>query len=612
MKLLQKTNTENPFFGMKENLKLFSNSQGKITEQLLENAYKECDTVEKKKLFYSLCFLIGDVTNRKHNIFKGKVDNGGSSNRDGFSVVLDFIRKKDKKQFYKFLNCHLFNEYQCFDSLLQSRVVTKKGTKTVVGIKTVLDDSGYRKEIAKYIVKVINGNNPFDKHLIAKFMTLPRLSKRKDHKQMLPETKKTQGYKVELLKEVSRLMNWEYSIRGNNVNFKGYRNWRHEYNGMLESVLFSTGKIEEFDKIEFQEWLDKLPSNARERVKNRVLYSKVTVDGEQRLRYPEFAIWYEEWREFKEKAQKEKAVLEEKERQGVISEEEKERLKQVKKEAKVNFGATSFLDIFRKILNGYHDKEAINSFIDKVNLKFNFLTFVDASGSMYGPAWRMAAFLATVFLYKNPDDDARDCIGFFSDHPRYSRTFERKITRTTTSIRKSYWDNVSCKNVDEPFIDGSKTFYENYERMQKFFDAFGPTGGTDVSSIIDGIVSAAQRTDIVDTLKQYPVWVILSDGEWNNLSSPEASINELFAKCEKYLGFKPFIIAIDITENGSNAAVPERFTGIDNFMYIPSNPSLIEQMLVNLDDIEVPDVYSSLNSIYKSNRYAPVRAAVLD
>ena len=35
-------------------------------------------------------------------------------------------------------------------------------------------------------------------------------------------------------------------------------------------------------------------------------------------------------------------------------------------------------------------------------------------------------------------------------------------------------------------------------------------------------------------------------GEWNNMYSPEASMNEFFRDCENLLGFRPFIIAIDI------------------------------------------------------------------
>ena len=103
-------------------------------------------------------------------------------------------------------------------------------------------------------------------------------------------------------------------------------------------------------------------------------------------------------------------------------------------------------------------------------------------------------------------------------------------------------------------------------------------------------------------------------GEWNNMPSPEASINDLFRCCEQYLGFKPFIVAMDIT-NGYKAEYfqrsVERFSGIDNLIYIPSNPAQIEQFLTNFKDMDVFDVYTPLQSLHRSNRYELVRANTL-
>lgn len=102
-------------------------------------------------------------------------------------------------------------------------------------------------------------------------------------------------------------------------------------------------------------------------------------------------------------------------------------------------------------------------------------------------------------------------------------------------------------------------------------------------------------------------------GEWNNLSSPEASLNQFFRDCENLLGFKPFIIAIDITNNRwyNPTYRPERFTGIDNFIYIPSNPAQIEQILTNFKNIDIFDIYTPLQSLYRSNRYSVVRGNVI-
>lgn len=86
-------------------------------------------------------------------------------------------------------------------------------------------------------------------------------------------------------------------------------------------------------------------------------------------------------------------------------------------------------------------------------------------------------------------------------------------------------------------------------------------------------------------------------------------------KCEQYFGFRPFIVAMDIVSKTSwyspQDLKADRFSGIDNMIYIPSNPAQIEQFLTNFKDMDVFDVYTPLQSIYRSNRYSLVRENVL-
>ena len=91
-------------------------------------------------------------------------------------------------------------------------------------------------------------------------------------------------------------------------------------------------------------------------------------------------------------------------------------------------------------------------------------------------------------------------------------------------------------------------------------------------------------------------------------------MNDFMRKCENYFGFRPFIVAIDVEDgwgfNPKNVNIAQ-FSGIDNFMYIPSNPAQIEQFLTNFKDMDVFDVYTPLQSIFRSNRYDIVRSLVL-
>jgi hypothetical protein len=601
---LNKSN-ENPFYGMKDCLKIMQNVGGNITNDMLDGGYAECKTKEQREMFFSLLFSIGDITARQHNIFKGnKRDSGGNANREGFITVLDWMRNKHKEQFIKFLNAGLFNEYSCFDLLLRNRIQTKR--TRVVRTHNVLAVAGYRAAIVEYLYKVINGTNPFDKLLVAKFLTLPRLSKRSGHKKMLPETKKVMEDKAKLLITLSEQMGWKYTVTPTIANFIGYREWRKQYNGTLESVLFSTGKIKEFSKDEFIKWFDQLPAQARFRVKNRILYSKVKDTDDPK--YPKFQDWYLEWEMYKEKKQEEQRVLEEKVRQGQATEEDVVKLNKVKKEAKVTVGATSFNDIYDDILNNRVDKLKLESFINKVNLPYNSLVIIDDSGSMSGEPFNFATFLASVCLVKNPDDDGRNLLGFFDYSSHWYGYIDRKANETPNwMMRKQV-----AKTKATPFVNPKASFYENYLNIKSFCNAVFNGGGTNISAIPEGLRQACKENpEVLDALKAYPVWTIISDGEWNNLSSPEASLNDFMRKCETYFGFKPFIVAIDVAGRYFSTARADRFSGIDNFMYIPSNPAQIEQFLTNFKDMDIYDAYTPLQSLYRSNRYDVVRANVL-
>lgn len=608
---------KNPFYGMRNCLQLFNNLNGTITTYMLDSCYEEVKNDKaKKELFYSLLFAVGDITNRQHNIFKGiKTDNGGNANRESFWTIFLWMKDEHYTQFIKFLNEGLFNEYTCFDFLFRSRVQTN-GNR-VIKIYDIFSDAKYCNDLANYLYKVINGNNPFNKHLIAKFLTLPRLSKRSNHKKMLEQTKSIMEHKVKFLIKLSQLMGWEYEVSGVYTNFKGYRAWRKAYNQELESVLFSSKNILTYDKEQFLEWFDKLPAQARYRVKNRILYSiikeKSIVDNMEieKPKYPKMIVWYKEWEAKKEAKQAEQRVLEEKVRQGQATEEDKIKLQKVKKEAKVNIGATNFNELYNDICNGTVDKLKLESFMNKVNLPYNSLVIIDDSGSMSGEPFNFATFIASVCLVKNPDDDARNLLGFFARSSHWHSYIDK-----TSNSRNSILRTQASETKKTPFVDPTLSFYENYQNIDKFCRAVFKSGSTDLTSVLRGLeLEIMKNAEILEALKNYPVWTIISDGDLNHYGSPEASFNDFFRRSENLLGYKPYVVLIDITRNDYDKKWLEsnitRLQGIDNLMYIPSNPAMIEQFLTNFKDMDIFDVFTPLQSIYRSNRYELVRKNTL-
>lgn len=603
---LNKSNN-NPFYGLRNCLNLLNaGANGRVEYTQLDNCWGEVkDNKEHREMFFSLLFSIGDITARQHNIFKGvKKDTGGNANREAFYTIFLWLKDRNKKQFIKFLNAGLFNEYVCFDNLFRSRVQSTRNGK-VVKVYDIFADEWYVEELLKYVYKVIGGNNPFDKFLVAKFLTIPRLSKRSKHAKMLPDTLRVMHHKADFLAKLSKLMHWEYVYEGNYANFKGYREWRKQYNQELESVLFSSGKIREFGRDSFINWLDKLPASARFRVRNRVFFSK----NSDKLKYPQLKGWYEAWEEYKETKQEEQRILEEKMRQGSATEEDKVKLDKVKKQAKVTTGATNFKELYDSIACHNVDALKVESFVqNKVNLPYNSLVIIDDSGSMSGRPFNIATFIAAVCLYKNPDDDGRNLIGMFNTDSHWHSFIDSKATSPNRILRSQI-----ASAIHKPLVDPTKSFLDNFKEIESFLESIFHGGCTNISSIPEGLRSACERyPQILDSLKSYPVWTIISDGEWNNLNSPEACMNDFMRKCENYFGFKPFVVAIDATQGwGWRNTGLERFNGIDNFMYIPANPTQIEQFLTNFKDMDIFDVYTPLQSLYRSNRYELVRVNTL-
>ena len=268
---------ENPFYGKTALLALM---QGATTTpnptSLMHNAWQECKGEKHlREAFFTIIFGIGDITNRQHNIFgRNQVENGGNSQRESFMYAMQWILKNVPNQYYVFLQEDLFRQYTCLFNVLATQVKTKKGSKTVVGVLNMLEGVDLN-ILADYLANLIRLSHPGEKSIIAKWLVNPRTSARQARdkagnrtgkRDLLDTTKKLQNIRVELYTKLSERMGWEVQQHKYNKRFVGLNEWKKEWNGDLESVLFSEGKIVEMDEQQFAGWLNTLPSGARYRV----------------------------------------------------------------------------------------------------------------------------------------------------------------------------------------------------------------------------------------------------------------------------------------------------------------------------------------------------------
>ena len=98
-------------------------------------------------------------------------------------------------------------------------------------------------------------------------------------------------------------------------------------------------------------------------------------------------------------------------------------------------------------------------------------------------------------------------------------------------------------------------------------------------------------------------------GDLNSSYNARSSMLDFQNQCRRILGYVPFVVIIEIPRWGAPTA--SHFEGIENMIYIPGNPAQIEQFLVNFRDMDIFDVYTPLQSLYRSNRYEPVRLNTL-
>lgn len=607
--------TVNPFYGMQNTLDIYQNASkgNQVTISKLKAAKSECKTDEQLALLFCVLFFVGDVSNRQHNLLNIKVENGGNSQRHVFrDSIIPFLvdSLRDKKVSDRLRLMALITEYTTMDNILAARVKTKKKTQKVESVINMIDVFGV-KDVVNYCVNIIQKGTEFQKLCLAKFLTRPRFSKRSKSSKILPETTGVMLSRALVIRGISDKCGFPYQDFGSYIVFEGYNNWKKQYNGELESVLFSSGAIKDFDKEQFITFIDSCPSDARFRVKNKVCYPDKEIG---KNKWGELGDWYKEWENFKENAQSRQRELESKIEEGIATETEKEQLGLVKKHAKVNTGAMSFTSMYADIINGNIDKVKIQPFLDKIKLPYNTLTFIDDSSSM-NSSWgnkypftarQMAAFIATVCLMKNPDPEARNIVGLFS---RDCRVFSG--VSAYNNAPNSLMRGKTIKTVKKPLIDTKLHFLDNLSKLKRFLDAETTGNGTNISSIPDNLNNwVSGDTNRLEEIQRCPVWTLISDGNFNNLGGAASSLNDFFRRCENYFGFKPYLVLIDVSNHTSQNV--QTFTGIDNVMLVPPSPNNIEMLLTNFKDMDVYDVYTPLLSLSRSKRYAPIRDFVLE
>lgn len=616
--------SENPYYGKTHLFALHNQAQkGAVNATLLANAWNECQRdLDLRKAFWTVLFACGDVPNREHNGIKpanGKLEQGGAGQREAFRLALDWAKRHQPQQYERFLQAGVVEQYVGFDQLIDIRVKTKAGTKTALQVINTLEGVDLD-VLATQLARAINRMTEGEKVLLAKRLTNVRLSRRQKvdrktkekigHRDLTETVVKNNRLKERFYTLLSERMGWRVNKTDTFTDFVGLREWKRQYNGELESVLFSSGKIKEFDQIQFFAWLDKLPSSARFRVRRRLLNKDNSLKGKWVNKFgKDLGVVFLDWEHSKEQAQARERELLEKQRQGKLTDKEQSELKEVAKAAKVNTGAT---DLFME-LKGYIKGEVnlrefdlkVNDILKKIKFEVPALVIADISGSMRGIAERLAAFLSTVALLKNPSEELGSHLVTFGSDAQFYTDGAIGVERPNKFMQGR---SVKVNKL----VDRTKGFMENFASISKIVNSSGSsTNFASVAGAFENWVNSepAYRQMKVEQLQQYPVFILVSDGDLNNQSSPAKSMMEFQAKM-RHLGWEGVVVVWEVNNYENHSA--SKYTDVPNVLHLQGfNLANVNQVFTKLNDLEVIDIYSVLKSLMQSNRYVAVQNEVI-
>ena len=623
--------SENPFYGKVQLFEFYQKAQsGAISDSLLTSTWKTCTSKEDKQLFWVIAFSTGDIANRQHNALKGvKLDNGGSAHRSAFQTILKWAKKTAPKQYEKFLVSDAIRQYTTLDNILGVRVKTEPGKKAITENVNFLEGTDMQ-TVAQYIAGIIQRGNPMDNQLVAKFLTNVRTSKRQKidrktkeksgQRDLQPLTKKNMEQKQQFYIHLSEAMGWAYVKKDGWVDFTGMKSWKAKNNVDLESVLFSTSKIKEYDETQFSEFLDKLPSGARFRVRRRLLTKENGLKGKWVNKYgKDFGLTFLSWEKSKEVLQQEQRDLTEKVRQGTASDEDKAQLAKVVKAAKVNTGGTTLFEELESLLGGTKNAREmdiqIHSILEKIIFQVPILNIVDCSGSMGSsgastkngnriPAHKVAAFLATVSMLKNPSNEVDDLLVRFG-------TSADIVTDRAKGVKKTNRFMVGTETVVDKLVDRKKSFSENYANVQSIVHAhMGGTNFNHVATAFSKWIDSDEdtRQSKIEQLQGYPVMLVISDGDMNNSSNPASSMMDFRAKMARY-GWDGVVVVWDVATGNYDS---KKFESVPNTLHFMGwNLGIINQVFTKIHDLDIIDTYLALKTLYESNRYELVKANVI-
>lgn len=578
----------------------------------MKAAWKSIQSIEERLLFYIIAFSVAEVP-RVHNIVKGvddrsagKGDNDFAQDFMRFVLAEKYISKNEKE-----ILTMLYAEFVNLRDFITYEVKTAPGTNRFVKEVGLLKDflaTNNGEMLCDYISNLINSNDKLAHYQIAKDLCRPRVRPKKTkagkEREILPQSKMKDLVLTNFIRRLSEKMGWEVAVKENYFDFYGFRKWKSAITGdKLLSKIASSGVLRDYSEGEVLAYMKRAENGTRDRLKRMVLNSK---NEPRKPCYENAAKGILRFYEEKKTAQE--TLRQAKKEEEVTGVENYELMQKLKKEAKVNVGATCI----KKLIQELYASEAVvvisyemeitdepidfeiitklEHIVERTNFNLNILPVIDVSGSMLHREkqsipcpYFYACFMTTLALLKQ-EPSRRAFISFAS---RAKVITADKVINAGFDTSKPFTFNM---NVIMRLCQGSGTF----------------NGGTSASTIAPAIQDFLDSHwhSGVEYIKSCGALMFFSDGELNNQVTPSSSLDQLRYKLED-MGYEGISIIIEVS-NFTNA--PMKFHENIKCLHLPTfNADDIALICEGIDVKNLPTPYDQLLRLYDAPRYRVIK-----
>ena len=197
-------------------------------------------------------------------------------------------------------------------------------------------------------------------------------------------------------------------------------------------------------------------------------------------------------------------------------------------------------------------------------------------------------------------------IGFGTNSEVYS-TNSAGITRKNQFM-------AGVKTYVQKLIDRTKSFSWNFDNLSSLI--YPNLGGTNFSSVAHKLKewvelsSEAEKLVRIEHIQEQQVFIVISDGDFNNMPGAKASLMDFLSKMNHWFGWNGAVLIWEVGDYKKDT--PSMFEDVPNvFHKFGWNISSINSLFTGIHDLDVLDIYTDLHSLYKSNRYQKILEATI-